>query len=110
MSGLIFNENIEWITFHGQYDFAYLLKVVIGQNLSNDYDTFENELKTYFPNKYDIKEIISEREELKNHSLQRLGNEYCIERTGQQHQGGSDALLTLGINLKILRVIPKNKS
>ena len=97
MSGILLNEDIEWITFHGQYDFAYLMKVVLGDNLDSKYEDFDEKLKNYFPNKYDIKEIISEREELKNYSLQKLGNEYNIERTGQQHQGGSDALLTLGI-------------
>jgi CCR4-NOT transcription complex subunit 7/8 len=101
MSGLLFNEAIDWVTFHGQYDFGYLLKVIIGQNLPLNYLDFDMQLRSYFPNKYDIKEIISEKDDLKNHSLQRLGNEYCIERTGQQHQGGSDALLTLGIGLMV---------
>jgi hypothetical protein len=40
--------------------------------------------------------MINEMEEIKNYSLQKLGNDLCIERHGQQHQGGSDALLTLG--------------
>ena len=42
--------------------------------------------------------MINEMEEIKNYSLQKLGNDLCIERTGRQHQGGSDALLTLGIS------------
>jgi CCR4-NOT transcription complex subunit 7/8 len=29
-SGLIFNEDLKWIAFHGSFDFAYLMKLLIG--------------------------------------------------------------------------------
>ena len=96
-SNLVLNEEVTWITFHGQYDFTYLLKVLLGIRLPNLPEQFLDYLNVYFPVKYDIKIMINEMEEIKNYSLQKLGNDLCIERHGQQHQGGSDALLTLGI-------------
>ena len=101
MSNLILNDDVTWITFHGQYDFTYLMKVLIGTNLPNRPDEFLDKLNLYFPVKYDIKIMINEMEEIKNYSLQKLGNDLCIERYGQQHQGGSDALLTLGNDSEI---------
>ncbi len=33
MSGLIINPNIKWICYHGCYDFAYLLKIAMNEEL-----------------------------------------------------------------------------
>lgn len=98
MSNLILNDKVTWVTFHGQYDFSYLMKVISSNRLPSTPESFFNYLELYFPVKFDIKMMINEMEEIKNYSLQKLGNDLCIERTGRQHQGGSDALLTLGIS------------
>ena len=71
--------------------------MVLATGLPNSPDEFKQILECTFPIKYDIKMMINEMEEIKNYSLQKLGNDLCIERTGRQHQGGSDALLTIGI-------------
>ena len=42
---------------------------------------------------------MTENEDIKNFSLQKLGIEYLCKREGEQHQAGSDALLTLGNDL-----------
>lgn len=47
-SGLAFDEEIRWVTFHGAFDFAYLLKLLTNQNLPQSLDTFNNTLKLYF--------------------------------------------------------------
>ena len=96
MSNLILNRKVKWVVFHGQYDFSYLLKIILGTNLPNDPKDFMSILEFTFPVKFDIKIMIHEIEEIKNYSLQKLGNDLSIERHGRQHQGGSDALLTLG--------------
>lgn len=72
-SGLVINPNVYWITFHGTYDFSYLLKVLINDSLPPTAKEFLRYLRHVFPNIYDIKTMINEVEELKNHSLSRLG-------------------------------------
>lgn len=103
-SGLVINPNVYWITFHGTYDFSYLLKVLLNTTLPQTSKDFLRILKHVFPNIYDIKTMINDLDELKNHSLSRLGQEMEIKRKGIQHQAGSDALLTLELFFEIVRV------
>ena len=84
--------------------------MVLGTGLPNSPDAFAQILECTFPVRYDIKMMINEMEEIKNYSLQKLGNDLCIERTGRQHQGGSDALLTIGICLYQLFILTGKKS
>jgi len=59
-SGIAFNEDIKWITYHGGSDFGYLLKLVDGQLLPDNGDLFYDKLKIYFPQYYDIKYLIKD--------------------------------------------------
>lgn len=71
-SKLVINPNVYWITFHGTYDFSYLYKVLLNSDLPNTSKNFLKHLKHIFPNIYDIKTMINELENKKNHSLSRL--------------------------------------
>lgn len=102
-SGLILNENVRWISFHGSYDFAYLLKIVTGQQLPPTINDFQKDLELYFTNFFDIRVIVKPFENLSRCSLQRLAFELGISRIGIQHQAGSDSLLTGDIFFKIKR-------
>ena len=57
-SGLICNPKINWIVFHGSYDFGYLLKLMSGEILPINVQDFFISIKAYFPKIYDIKHII----------------------------------------------------
>lgn len=57
-SGIIFNSDVQIITFHGTYDFSYLIKCVINQALPPSSDRFFDLLKIIFPNFVDIKYIM----------------------------------------------------
>ena len=94
-SGLILNEDTNWITFHGAFDFGYLIKSISNSKLPSTLERFNSTLKTYFPSVYDLKIIVNEVSELKNGSLTKLGHDLGVKRSGIQHQAGSDALLTL---------------
>lgn len=94
-SGLVLSDEVHWISFHGMYDFAYLLKLLTGDSMPVTLPAFDEALDTFFPKRLDIKR------HLPKGSLSRLGEDYGIRRKGIAHQGGSDAFLTLEIFLQM---------
>jgi len=101
VSGMVLNENIVWISFNGFSDFAYLLKLLIGDILPNNTNEFLELLKIYFPNAYDIKYLIKENELYKG-GLNKIAKELNIERKGEVHQAGSDSLVTSEVFFKLI--------
>jgi CCR4-NOT transcription complex subunit 7/8 len=114
-SGLVCDEDVRWISFHGGYDFGYLTKLLICQPLPDDEREFDMLMKKFFPSIYDIKYLM--KFAIKQHSMgllspldgasaevlakfeQKSGLENIAEslkckRQGQAHQAGSDSLLT----------------
>ena len=55
MSGLVLNQKVRWISFHGDYDFAYLIKLLTGQDLPESKQEFDRILHIFFPHVYDVK-------------------------------------------------------
>ncbi|MCP9258280.1 CCR4-NOT transcription complex subunit 7 [Dirofilaria immitis] len=73
-SGLIVDEHITWLTFHSGYDFGYLMRSILLSELPKEESQFFN--------------II-------------LADQLKVIRKGQQHQAGSDSLLTAQTFFKI---------
>ena len=94
-SGLVMNEKVTWINFHGGYDFSYLLKMLTGSPLPSTEEEFFSKLKIYFPNFYDVKYIMLMTTDRRGEGLQELANALGVERIGTQHQAGSDSYVTL---------------
>lgn len=114
-SGLICDEDVHWISFHGGYDFGYLLKLMICKPLPDDEVEFDILVKKFFPAIYDIKFImkhairqnamgaltpldaatndILQKFEMKG-GLENLSETLKVKRQGLAHQAGSDSLLT----------------
>jgi len=107
-SGILFNEEIKWISFHGGFDFAYLIRMLHGQNLPDDEQGFYNLLNIYFPSFFDIKYMVRDLESLKSGGLNKIANELNVRRIGPQHQAGSDSLLTLATYFKLKGAYFKN--
>ncbi|EGR26864.1 hypothetical protein IMG5_079820 [Ichthyophthirius multifiliis] len=101
--GLLCNEDITWITFHGGFDFAYFLKLLIDSKLPNTCKEFYEQFYLYFPQTIDVKLVIQEIEgyKYKYLGLERLSKNLQIDRIGPQHQAGSDSLLTMKVFLKL---------
>lgn len=62
-SGLVMNEQVKWISFHGTYDFGYLLKTLTCAKLPDCEPTFFECLHDYFPALYDVKYLLSHARE-----------------------------------------------
>lgn len=113
-SGMTFEDDVRWISFHSGYDFAYLVKLMLCKPLPEDEAEYRRFLSLYFPSIYDIKYMIkhAQRTQTVNDlplspvavttlnnlgtkgSLQDLADELGIKRIGVPHQAGSDSLLT----------------
>eukprot|EP01084_Bolivina_argentea_P243670 408441_1 len=94
MSGLVLNDDVTWICFHGSYDFAYLVKTLCCKNLPIKESDFLHYLQIYFPSIYDLKILLNNIHSIKAGGLQALANILNIKRIGQTHMAGSDSLLT----------------
>jgi hypothetical protein len=125
-SGVILNEDIRWLTFHGGFDFAYLLHVLIGGGQgggggdagsgtalpASEADFFEL-MALYFPCMYDVKALARHlpaaaaaqhpqlASEVQHGGLDRLASTLRLARIGTAHQAGSDALLTAAAFFKL---------
>lgn len=99
-SGIVLNDNIKWITFHGAYDFAYLLKTISNQPIPEDEQTFLEYLFIYFPNFYDLRHMIKNISWLKG-SLSRIATDLDIKWSGSIHQAGCDSILTSRVFTKL---------
>ncbi len=105
---MIFNDSLIWICFHGIYDFAYLVKLILDQDLPNDGFNFLMHLYLCFPNFWDIKLLIQTDIVLSNFSLGKLSDFLKVKKIGESHQAGSDSLLTTHVFLPLINFLIKN--
>ncbi|CAA2960651.1 probable CCR4-associated factor 1 homolog 7 [Olea europaea var. sylvestris] len=92
-SGIVLNNDVQWVTFHSGYDFGYLLKLLTCRNLPESQSDFFDLLNMYFPMVYDIKHLMKFCNNLHG-GLNKLAELLELERIGICHQAGSDSLLT----------------
>lgn len=92
-SGVVLNNDVQWVTFHCGYDFGYLLKVLTCRTLPDSQTEFFDLIKVYFPMMYDIKHLMKFCNNLHG-GLNKLAELLEVERVGICHQAGSDSLLT----------------
>jgi len=81
-SGLLLNDDIHWIVFHGGFDIGYLLRLTDFLPLPQTDIDFQQKIRTYFPNLWDIKYILHELFPKKTYSLARIVNEMGVQRIG----------------------------
>ncbi|NP_001140241.1 putative CCR4-associated factor 1 6 [Zea mays] len=106
-SGVVLNDDVQWVTFHSGHDFGYLLKLLTGREMPNTLDEFLKLTKTFFPVMYDIKHLMKFCGGGLYGGLSKLGELLKIERVGISHQAGSDSLLTLQCFMKLKQLYLK---
>jgi len=108
-SGLCLLKDVHWIGFHSGYDFGYLLKMLTNKRLPDEENLFFDDLTDYFHKIYDVKYLMVPCEPLKG-GLQEVADQLEVQRIGQQHQAGSDSLLTGKTFFKIQKNYFNNSS
>lgn len=111
-SGMTLNEDVNWISFHSGYDFAYLVKMLSSKPLPEDEEAYRKLVEIFFPRLLDVKYlwrhannlvrrgvIGSQATSILNNlgtksGLQDLADELGCQRVGNSHTAGSDAWLT----------------
>lgn len=79
-SGLVLTDSVRWISFHGGYDFGYLLKVLTCQPLPATPTEFFALLRLYFPCVYDIKSLMNSCGDLRG-GLNKLAEDLEVSRS-----------------------------
>ncbi|KAL8136217.1 putative CCR4-associated factor 1 homolog 11 [Apium graveolens] len=98
-----FGPGCTWVTFHGGYDFGYLIKALTNSRLPEDLGTFINLWRRYFGySTYDVKAMM-ETFRLRG-GLESLASRFNLVRVaGKPHQAGSDSLLTMQLFVKVIQ-------
>ncbi|KAF2866561.1 ribonuclease H-like domain-containing protein [Massariosphaeria phaeospora] len=111
-SGMTLTEDVNWISFHSGYDFAYLVKMLSSKPLPEEEESYRKLVEIFFPRLLDVKYlwrhannlvrrgvIGSQATNILNNlgtksGLQDLADELNCQRIGTSHTAGSDAWLT----------------
>ncbi|TVU51583.1 hypothetical protein EJB05_03020 [Eragrostis curvula] len=100
-SGLMSNANVTWVTFQAYNDYGYVVKCLEGtEALPEDREDFLSLAAAYFPNSYDLKVfhrlgICCTQASKGNDSLDDLATGLSVQRDGESHTAGSDAVVTM---------------
>ncbi|XP_010544466.1 PREDICTED: putative CCR4-associated factor 1 homolog 8 [Tarenaya hassleriana] len=90
-----FQEQLLWITFHGSYDMAYLIKMMTRSPLPRTSEGFTDVVGKTLGRVYDMKAMASRIRGLNQRfGLEKLADELGVSRQGSAHHAGSDSLLT----------------
>ncbi|OIW18936.1 hypothetical protein TanjilG_25379 [Lupinus angustifolius] len=100
-SRLLYNYNLTWVTFHGSYDFGYLVKIITRSTLPTRLEEFLWFVEVMFSDRvYDVKHMMLSYPSLYG-SLDQVARALNLDRVGRSHQAGSDSLLTWHVFQKI---------
>jgi len=112
-SGLVLDDDVMFVTFHGGYALAYLLKLMTCKDMPPTVDQFADAIRLYLPRLRDLRYALhKQKPSWHGGSLDNLAGELGVKRepTLTAHQAGSDAFLALKtyFAMEAARLIPNN--
>lgn len=103
-SGLLANPYYHWVSYHGLYDFGYIIKHLHRNIVPDNVYLFEMFFKSYFPTSSDVKVATINDSHLPHRGgLENLSSYFGCKRIGIQHQAGSDSAVTMEIFTKMIQ-------
>ena len=97
-SGLVLDDDITFVVYHGGYALAYLLKLMTCRDMPSNVDQFLDAIRLHLPRLWDLRYAMHKHKpSWFEGSLDNLAAEFGIKReaTLAPHQAGSDAFLAL---------------
>jgi CCR4-NOT transcription complex subunit 7/8 len=98
-SGLCFNEDVNWLSFHSGYDFGYLIKLLSNDALPMEKEDFFDLVKIYFPKLWDIKFLLRHAQKLRTRNVLSQSGIEIVD-----HLGSKSGLNDLADELGCVRV------
>lgn len=94
---------LTWITFHGLYDYGYLIKILTRRSLPDSYEEFRMLVHGYFG--LGIRDVKPMAKELGYYGgLEKIAKSLKLNRAaGKSHQAGSDSLLIMQVFLELTK-------
>ncbi|TXG51629.1 hypothetical protein EZV62_024153 [Acer yangbiense] len=87
------HHDLKWVTFHGTYDFTYVLKLFTRETLPNTAQEFAAKASTYLDKLVDLKLAAKYFRGLKDVEVSLLSRILHVRRLGEAHNADSDSLL-----------------
>ena len=105
MSPLTRMPGIQWISFQGLYDFAYIIKGITKSCLPQSMGYFLKQMKDIFPCAFDVKKMIKQVPYIHNGcSLKALSKALRVSCDGSFHQAGYDSLITYACCIQLFQM------
>ncbi|KAF8104017.1 hypothetical protein N665_0181s0038 [Sinapis alba] len=103
------HQHVEFVTFQGAYDFAYVLCILNHGKLPETRGEFALEVLKVFGEVYDLKVMAGYCHGLGDHlGLSKLAQLLNIPRVGRAHHAGSDSLMTALVFIKLKHLFHEN--
>ncbi|ODV88334.1 hypothetical protein CANCADRAFT_29600 [Tortispora caseinolytica NRRL Y-17796] len=93
-SGLVLEPKVRWVSYHGGYDFGFLLSLMLAQPLPETLAEFLELLHIFFPSFFDVKYLVSFVKPNLRGSINDLAEQLYLPGLDQPHKAGPESYLT----------------